>query len=209
MQILPYFLLCMLTSSQLGCGVFEAEGPLPFSWIQEGSQMTYGFVAGPEPYTDVYNDYTYDSAERVTRIVIREPEWVNFEFTRVSPFNSGWKGAPGIGGSVVMHLEALDGTPEPERTEDGIRIPYPAECDRGFLGEVEYTLRLPAEPEEGKHYFIRGSAERCGSATRPWWWTRRSRCRQRPSRTSSCSTTGSSTRRRTGEGRANPGREVQ
>ena len=90
MRILPYFLLCMLTSGLWGCGVFGADGPLPFTWIVEGNQMTFDFVAGPEPYTDVYIEYKYESAERVTRIVVREPEWVNFQLARVSPPDQGW-----------------------------------------------------------------------------------------------------------------------
>jgi hypothetical protein len=136
--------------------VLESDGPLPYAWIQEGNQMTFNFVAGPEPYTDTYNNYTYNSAERVTRIVIREPEYTNFELNKASLPNRGWDDAPGIDGPVNMLLDGLDGVPEPERVRDGIRVDYPTECDQGFGGEVDYALRLPAEAKRGKDYFIRG-----------------------------------------------------
>jgi len=155
-MLLASLWFCMLIPALSGCGVLGTDDPLPYPWIQEGNQMTFDFVAGPEPYTDTHNDYTYNSAERVTRIVIREPEYTNFMLNKASLPNRGWDDAPGIGGPVNMLLDGLDGVPEPERVDEGIRVDYPAECGQGFGGEVDYALRLPAEAKRGKDYFIRG-----------------------------------------------------
>lgn len=137
-------LLCIVP----GCSLLGDE-PKAFPWIQDGHQMTYDFVAGPEPLVDPNTGFVYESAQNVTRIVIEEPDYADFQFKKKSPPNNGWKNQGKVG-EINMIIDGLYGFPGPKRAEDGIRTEYPDDCDDA--SDFDSSIRVPAHPEVGNTY---------------------------------------------------------
>ena len=148
-----FVLLLALLAALPGCDLF-GSGEKAFPWIQDGHQMTYDFVAGPEPFVDPNTGFVYESAENVRRLVIEEPDFADFQFVGKSADPKAWD-THHIDGAVSMTLNGLFGFPGPERAEDGIRVVYPKNCEgRPGWGKRDYdsAVRVPAKPKLGRRY---------------------------------------------------------
>ena len=149
-RLVLFLLAAAVAPLVAGCSLFGSSGPKAFPWIQDGHQMTYDFQAGPEPLVDPNTGFVYDSAENVSRILIQELDYADFQFKTKSVPDNGWIENHGRVGEINMIIAGLFGFPGPKRAEDGIRVEYAADCDGGE--GFDSAVRVPADPEVGQRY---------------------------------------------------------
>ena len=147
--LLPLLSAALLLGASSGCDLFGGSGPKAFPWIQDGHQMTYDFQAGPDPLVDPNTGFVYDSAENVSRILIQEPDYADFQFVGKVPDPTGWD-THHVDGAISLITEGFKGFRGPKRAEDGIRVEYAADCDGGE--GFDSAVRVPADPEVGQRY---------------------------------------------------------